>query len=135
MRLGIRQKLFLAVGVIAAMAVVSSLISFGFFGQVRGALSGVTERSIPAVSAALTLAAQSADLAAAAPTLAYAAGEGDAQTVEDLLKSGVSVKQRSPDGETALHVAGMRGDPSTVRALLAAGAVCFASWTASAWRR
>ncbi|WP_374301936.1 methyl-accepting chemotaxis protein [Ferrovibrio sp.] len=77
MRLGIRQKLFLAVGVIAAMAVVSSLISFGFFGQVRGALSGVTERSIPAVSAALTLAAQSADLAAAAPTLAYAAGEGE----------------------------------------------------------
>ena len=80
MRLGIRLKLFLAIGVIAAMAVVSSLISFGFFGQVRGALGMVTERSIPAVSAALTLAAQSADLAAAAPALAYAAADGERQT-------------------------------------------------------
>src|SRR3546814_5835832 len=67
MRLGIRLKLFLAIGVIAAMAVISSLISFGFFGQVRGALGLVAERSIPAVTAALTLSAQSADLAAAAP--------------------------------------------------------------------
>jgi len=77
MRLGIRLKLFLAIGVIAAMAVISSLISFGFFGQVRGALGMVTERSIPAVSAALTLSAQSADLAAAAPALAYASAEGE----------------------------------------------------------
>src|SRR5688500_6152872 len=79
MRLGIRQKLFLAVGVIAAMAVVSSLISFAFFGEVRGALGMVTERSIPAVTSALTLAAQSADLAAAAPALAYAAADGERQ--------------------------------------------------------
>ena len=79
MRLGIRQKLFLAVGVIAAMAVVSSLISFAFFGQVRGALGMVTERSIPSMTAALTLAAQSADLAAAAPALAYAAADGERQ--------------------------------------------------------
>mgnify|MGYP001199836543 CR=1 FL=1 len=77
MRLGIRQKLFLAVGIIAAMAVVSSLISFGFFGQVRSALGLVTERSVPSVISALTLASQSADLAAAAPNLAYAAGEGE----------------------------------------------------------
>src|SRR5690606_41459537 len=77
MRLGIRQKLFLAVGVIAAMAVVSSLISFGFFGQVRGALTMVTGQSIPAVSSALTLSAQSADLAAAAPALAYASTDAE----------------------------------------------------------
>ncbi|MFC3675662.1 methyl-accepting chemotaxis protein [Ferrovibrio xuzhouensis] len=79
MRLGIRLKLFLAIGVIAAMAVISSLISFGFFGQVRGALGLVAERSIPAVTAALTLSAQSADLAAAAPALAYASAEGERQ--------------------------------------------------------
>src|SRR3546814_2921568 len=53
-------------------AVASSLISFGFFRQVRGSLGMVTEHSMPAVTAALTLAAQSADLAAAAPTLANA---------------------------------------------------------------
>src|SRR3546814_13397588 len=37
-----------------------------------GSLGMVTEHSMPAVTAALTLAAQSADLAAAAPTLANA---------------------------------------------------------------
>ncbi|WP_341705212.1 methyl-accepting chemotaxis protein [Ferrovibrio sp.] len=77
MRLGIRFKLFLAIGVIAAMAVISSLISFGFFTQVGSALSMVTERSIPAVSSALTLSAQSADLAASAPALAYASADGE----------------------------------------------------------
>src|SRR3546814_14801120 len=55
LRLGIRLKRCLAIGVIAAMAGISSLISFGFFGQVRGALGLVAERSIPAVTAALTL--------------------------------------------------------------------------------
>ncbi|HEX6958942.1 MAG TPA: methyl-accepting chemotaxis protein, partial [Ferrovibrio sp.] len=67
----------MAVGVIAAMAVISSLVSFGFFHQVRGAFSSVTERSIPAVTSALNLAAESADLAATAPALAYAAGDGE----------------------------------------------------------
>ncbi|MCW0233882.1 MAG: methyl-accepting chemotaxis protein, partial [Ferrovibrio sp.] len=86
MRFGIRQKLFLAVGVIAAMAVVSSLISFGFFGQVRNALGLVTDRSLPAVSAALTLSAQSADVAASAPALAYATNDAERAT-------GVSVLQ------------------------------------------
>jgi methyl-accepting chemotaxis protein len=90
MRLGIRQKLFLAVGVIAAMAVVSSLISFGFFGQVRGALGLVTERSLPAVSSALTLAAQSADLAASAPALAYAQNEAERNTANAVLEGKIA---------------------------------------------
>lgn len=54
--------------------------------------------------------------------LIYAAGEGDAVTVKKLLAEGVSVKQRSPDGESALHVAAIRGNLPTVRALLDAGA-------------
>jgi methyl-accepting chemotaxis protein len=86
MRFGIRQKLFLAVGVIAAMAVVSSLISFGFFGQVRNALGLVTDRSLPAVSAALTLSAQSADVAASAPALAYATNDAERSTAVSVLK-------------------------------------------------
>src|SRR3546814_12965282 len=72
MRFGIRHNLSLAIGIVAAMAVASSLISFGFFRQVRGSLGMVTEHSMPAVTAELTPAAQSADLAAAAPTLANA---------------------------------------------------------------
>jgi methyl-accepting chemotaxis protein len=86
MRFGIRQKLFLAVGVIAAMAVVSSLVSFAFFGQVRGALGLVTDRSLPAVSAALTLSAQSADVAASAPALAYAHNDAERSTAAAVLQ-------------------------------------------------
>ncbi|HLT77780.1 MAG TPA: methyl-accepting chemotaxis protein [Ferrovibrio sp.] len=95
MRLGIRQKLFLAVGVIAAMAVVSSLISFGFFGQVRGALTMVTGQSIPAVSSALTLSAQSADLAAAAPALAYASTDAERQTAYGNLQGKLNQIERT----------------------------------------
>ena len=54
--------------------------------------------------------------------LIYAAGEGDADAVEQLLSDGADVAQRSQDGETALHVAAIRGNLRTVRALLTAGA-------------
>lgn len=54
--------------------------------------------------------------------LIFAAGEGDGETVEKLLASGVDVNGKSKDGETALHVSAIRGDLRTVRALLVAGA-------------
>ena len=54
--------------------------------------------------------------------LIYAAGEGDVETVTQLLKAGVDIGQRSKDGESALHVAAIRGNLPTTRALLAAGA-------------
>jgi methyl-accepting chemotaxis protein len=97
MRFGIRQKLFLAVGLIAAMAVVSSLISFGFFGQVRGALGLVTDRSLPAVTAALTLSAQSADVAASAPALAYASNDAERTTSISVLNGKLAQIKRTLD--------------------------------------
>ena len=54
--------------------------------------------------------------------LIFAAGEGDAAAVRDLLASGSDANAKSRDGESALHVAGIKGDPDTVRALLNAGA-------------
>eukprot|EP00967_Tisochrysis_lutea_P110043 scaffold171686_cov30-Tisochrysis_lutea.AAC.3 len=54
--------------------------------------------------------------------LIYAAGEGDAETVRKLLAAGHPVDERSKDGESALHVAGIRGDIATVRLLLDGGA-------------
>jgi methyl-accepting chemotaxis protein len=95
MRFGIRQKLFLAVGAIAAMAVVSSLISFGFFGQVRSALGLVTDRSLPAVTAALTLSAQSADVAASAPALAYASNDAERATSISVLNGKLAQIKRT----------------------------------------
>jgi ankyrin repeat protein len=54
--------------------------------------------------------------------LIFAAGEGNGQEVERLLASGADVGEKSKDGETALHVAAIRGDLRTLTALLAAGA-------------
>jgi hypothetical protein len=54
--------------------------------------------------------------------LIYAAGEGDSEAVRALLAAGHPIGETSRDGETALHVAGIRGDISTVEALIAAGA-------------
>lgn len=57
--------------------------------------------------------------------LIYAAGEGDSATVAALLGGPDGprhLREVSKDGETALHVACIRGDAATVRALIAAGA-------------
>ena len=54
--------------------------------------------------------------------LIYAAGEGDAATVISLLAQGRPTTERSKDGESALHVAAIRGDSEVVRALIGAGA-------------
>ncbi|EOD30782.1 hypothetical protein EMIHUDRAFT_230295 [Emiliania huxleyi CCMP1516] len=54
--------------------------------------------------------------------LIYAAGEGDAARVHELLDAGHGTSERSADGETALHVAGIKGDEATVRALINGGA-------------
>ena len=54
--------------------------------------------------------------------LIFAAGEGDHSLVKKLLDLGYDVDGRSKDGETALHVAAIRGHIPTLQALLAAGA-------------
>ena len=54
--------------------------------------------------------------------LLFAAGEGDAAAVAALLAGGADVNQRSTDGETPLHVAGIRGNPAVVAHLLEHGA-------------
>ena len=56
--------------------------------------------------------------------LLTASGEGDHQRVKYLLEVlKVDVNELSPDGETALHAAAIRGDPETTRLLLEHGAV------------
>ncbi|MBP7062646.1 methyl-accepting chemotaxis protein [Ferrovibrio sp.] len=89
MRFGIRQKLFIAIGAIAGLTLVSSLVAWIFFTQLRGTLNLMAERSIPAMNAALSLAAQSAELAAAAPVLAYAASQNERQSAGSTLSGRV----------------------------------------------
>ncbi|MFC3674876.1 methyl-accepting chemotaxis protein [Ferrovibrio xuzhouensis] len=122
MRFGIRHKLSLAIGIVAAMAVASSLISFGFFRQVRGSLGMVTEHSMPAVTAALTLAAQSADLAAAAPTLANAVDDKTRAAAYGQLQSRLSridaTMQQVRSGQPS---AAVLGEVETAEAELSGG--------------
>ena len=56
--------------------------------------------------------------------LLYAAGEGDAERVRELLAQGADPnKELSPHGETPLHTAAIKGDPTVTSLLLNAGAV------------
>ncbi len=54
--------------------------------------------------------------------LVFAAGEGDLEETQRLLRLGEDVAQRTAAGETALHTAGIRGNPEVVHALIQAGA-------------
>ena len=53
--------------------------------------------------------------------LVFAAGEGDLEETQRLLRAGEDVAQRTAAGETALHTAGIRGNPEVVHALIQAG--------------
>lgn len=54
--------------------------------------------------------------------LIFAAGEGDVDEVTRLLDQGVDIMQRSKDGETAVHVAAIKGHIPTLKLLIARGA-------------
>lgn len=67
-------------------------------------------------------AAASARSPARDPQLLRAAGSGNLELVDQLLRSGASTEQTDARGRTALLVATLRGDLPMVRRLLAAGA-------------
>jgi uncharacterized protein len=76
-----------------------------------------------ALAIALSCAAAAPDAATAkGASIAQAAANGDLQAVRSLLKTGVDVNAKEPDGSTALHYAANRGALDLVDALLTAGA-------------
>jgi hypothetical protein len=70
---GIRSHLFLAFGVVAALTVMASAVAFVSYNRVGATLSAITEHNMPAMSLALTLARESAEITSTAPALAAAA--------------------------------------------------------------
>jgi methyl-accepting chemotaxis protein len=84
--MGIRQKLYLAIGVLAALTLVSNTIGGLFFGRVENSYAGITTTNIPAVITALELSAISADLAAGAPVLANATTDAEREKALAALK-------------------------------------------------
>ncbi|MFN4163623.1 MAG: methyl-accepting chemotaxis protein [Ferrovibrio sp.] len=112
-RFGIRRKIYLAFGAIAALTIVSTIIAELFFSQINATLEKVTDESLPAVIISLELSAQSAQLAAAAPVLANANSEAERieranQTRElgEAIQAGLDSMRRS---SSAAEVAKLEG--------------------------
>ena len=76
-RFGIKARLMLAFGAVAAMTVMAAMVGWFSYGNVESSFAQVTEKNMPAMNRALQLAAESASLSAAAPSLN--AAESDAQ--------------------------------------------------------
>ncbi|MFN4309270.1 MAG: methyl-accepting chemotaxis protein [Ferrovibrio sp.] len=112
-RFGIRRKIYLAFGAIAAMTIISTIIAELFFTQINSALEKVADESLPAVIISLELSAQSAQLAATAPALANAATEADrieqanyTRQLGETIQAGLDSMRRS---NSAAEVAKLEG--------------------------
>jgi len=88
--LGIKGRLFLAFGLVAALTVLASMVAFVSYDRVGGRLLDISERNIPAMTVSLTLARESAEITATAPALASApdkkAHDADVRTLGDHLQ-------------------------------------------------
>jgi methyl-accepting chemotaxis protein len=112
--MGIRQKLNLAIGVLAALTLVSNVIGGLFFGRVQDSYAGITTTNLPAVITALNLASTSSELTAGAPVLANAMTDADREKAlndlkvkqEQLTQAVATVKAASDESE-AEHIAGI----------------------------
>jgi methyl-accepting chemotaxis protein len=85
--MGIRQKLNLAIGVLAALTLISNAIGGFFFGRVQDSYAGITTTNLPAVITALNMATMSAELAAGAPVLANAGSTAEREKALNDLKT------------------------------------------------
>jgi hypothetical protein len=70
--LGIKGRLFLAFGLVAALTVLASAVAFVSYDRVGGRLADISDHNIPAMTISLTLARESAEITATAPALASA---------------------------------------------------------------
>ncbi|HLO76257.1 MAG TPA: ATP-binding protein [Magnetospirillum sp.] len=68
-RFGIRAKLLVAVGTVAAMTLLAGALAWNNYSEIERLLAQVTRDNLPSVSAALRLSEATARLAAAAPAL------------------------------------------------------------------
>ncbi|MFN4165533.1 MAG: methyl-accepting chemotaxis protein [Ferrovibrio sp.] len=85
--MSIRQKLTLAIAVLAGLTLVANVIGGLFFGRVQGSYAGITSTNLPAVVSALNLAATSAELTANAPVLASVTNDAERQKAAAELKA------------------------------------------------
>ncbi|WP_298721169.1 methyl-accepting chemotaxis protein [uncultured Ferrovibrio sp.] len=106
--MGIRQKLYLAVGALAALTLISNLVGGLFFNRVQHTYAGITTTNLPAVVAALNLSSLSAELTAWAPALAAADDDATREKAaaalaqkQERLKQTLELVKASTDAEQA----------------------------------
>src|SRR6516225_7479904 len=97
-KLGLRGKLLLAFGTVAALTVLASAVAVVSYDQVGRSLSAITGENLPAMSASLRLAKSSAEIASAAPALLAAINKRERDTEIALLESDQRELATAPGG-------------------------------------
>jgi methyl-accepting chemotaxis protein len=90
---GLRHKLFIAFGAVAATTVAASAVAWINFTGAGGTIQDITARRLPSVTASLQLARVTADTAAIAPALAAAGNEVERHTILSTLQEKESAVQ------------------------------------------
>ena len=116
-KLGLRGKLLLAFGTVAALTVLASAVAVVSYDQVGRSLSAITGENLPAMSASLRLAKSSAEIASAAPALLAAINKRERDTEIALLESDQRELQKAID-----ELATAPGGAATTAELRAAAA-------------
>ncbi|CUW40175.1 putative signal transduction histidine kinase [Magnetospirillum sp. XM-1] len=111
-RFGIRAKLVVAVGTVAGMIMVASLLTWFSYSEIERLLAAVTRTNLPSLSNALKLSEATARLAAAAPAL-------DGSQSQFQRQSNFVALQQQTERLLALvdHLAGSIGDTGRVEEL------------------
>lgn len=97
-RVGIRQRLYLAVGAIASFALVSAAAGWFALSRLDNAITVVTDDGVTTVISALNLAERVADIAGVAPDLVTAQDEKEIQQLV------AGIKQKEENIQAALDV-------------------------------
>lgn len=88
LRVGLRGRLFLAFGLVAAMTVIASINAIVSYNSLGSSLGVIAEQSLPEITRSSHVIKAAGNVGAAAPTLLAAANDGErAQAAKDLVVS------------------------------------------------
>lgn len=106
LRIGIRQRLYMAVGAIASFALISAAAGWFAMSRLDQAIITVTDEGVTTMAASLNLAEQVANLAGVAPDLISAQTEKEVQ----VLSEGIKQKEERVQATLGVIAATMSGE-------------------------
>ena len=102
--LGIKAKLFLALGVMAFLTVIGSSVAWYAFTNIESSVKRITGESVPRMTASLRLAEKSAEIAATAPALIASRKEEERVQQQDTIAQKLSELSTVTEGLEASGV-------------------------------